>query len=183
LHAKPQLCPPQVACALTTFVVQACPHAPQLLGSVVVSAHSVGAAVGHAVSPAPQLSVHAPPEHAGCPAPAAGPRHECPQPPQLFGSSCSSTHAVGLAEGHPLYPLLHVKAQVLAEHIGCAFATPPGHAWPHPSQFLASSVVSTQVPPHNVGVDCWQPVAHTWPAPDAAHTGSVDGHVVLHDPQ
>ena len=73
----------------------------------------------------------------------------------------------------------HSEVQVLAEHVGCAFATPPGHAWPHPSQFLASPVVSTQVPPHNVGVACWQPVAHTWPAPDAAHTGSVDGHVVL----
>jgi hypothetical protein len=101
----------------------------------------------------------------------------------LFGSSCWSTQAVGLAAGHPLYPLLHVKVQVLAEHVGCAFATPPGHAWPHPSQFFASSVVSTQLPPHNVGVACGQPVAHTRPALDAAHTGSVDRHVVLHDPQ
>jgi hypothetical protein len=91
-----------VANAFATDVVQTWPQLPQLFTSLVASSHCVGAAVGHAVRPAAQRSVHAPPLHAAVPIPAVGPGHVFPHAPQLFGSPCSSTHAVGLAVGQPL---------------------------------------------------------------------------------
>jgi hypothetical protein len=64
-HANPHWLEAHVGCALAIAVVHTSPQLPQLLVSSVVLAHSVGAAVGHAVSPALQFSVHAPAAHAG----------------------------------------------------------------------------------------------------------------------
>jgi hypothetical protein len=145
---------------LTTVVLHVFPHAPQLLKSPIVSAHVVGFAVGHAVSPGLQLSVQMPAAHAGCPAPLVGPAQVLPHPPQLAGSCCSSTHAVGAAVGQPVKPVLHVKLHLLATHVGCEFPTMLEQTLLHPLQSLGLLVVSTHAPLHEVGVAAAQPVEH-----------------------
>jgi hypothetical protein len=67
---------------------------------LVVSSHSVGVAVGHGVSPVLHASLHEAPAHDGCPPPLVGEGHFVPHPPQLPGSFCSSTQAVGATVGH-----------------------------------------------------------------------------------
>jgi hypothetical protein len=170
MHVGPACC---------TAVVHTSPQLPQLLRSFVVFAHSVGRLTGHAVSPALQFRVHAPEAHAGCPAPTVGPGHVFPHAPQLFASCCSSTHAVGVAVGHPLNPPLHVKVHALLTHVGCAFCTLFGQASPHPLQSFALLVVSTHVPLHSVGFPVGQPDEHIPPA----HTGAFAGHTLVHEPQ
>src|ERR1700734_3113849 len=134
LHANPHWLPAHVAWAFATAVLQTSPQLPQLLRSVIVSAHSVGTAAGHAVNPALQSSVHAPAAHAACPAPLVGPAHVFPQAPQLLASSCSSTQAVGAAAGQPLNPPLQANAQALFAQGGRALETVVVHALPHASQ-------------------------------------------------
>jgi hypothetical protein len=179
LQAKPHLLVAQVGCALGGAVLHTSPQLPQLLRSVVVSAHSVGLAVGHAIRPALQSRVHAPAAHAGVPVPLVGPGHALLQAPQLFASCCSSTHSVGPAVGHPVKPELHANEHWLLAHVGCALVTLFGHASPHPLQLLALLVVSTQAPLHRVGVVVGHPETHV----PAAHTGSFAGHAFVHEPQ
>jgi hypothetical protein len=64
-HVNPHLLLVHFSCALGGGLGQTSPQPPQLVVSSVVLAHSVGAAVGHAVSPALQSRVHAPAAHAG----------------------------------------------------------------------------------------------------------------------
>jgi hypothetical protein len=148
-----------VADALATDVVQTWPQLPQLFRSVAVLSHCVGAAAGHAVRPAAQLRVHAPPLQAAVPVPAVGPGHVLPHAPQLVGSVCSSTHAVGLALGQPLKPVLHAKVHELLAQSACPFGTPP-QTLPHALQFFGSLVVSVHVPLHSVGAAAPQPLEH-----------------------
>ena len=74
---------------------------------------------------------------------------------------------------------LHVNVHALLTHVGCEFGTLFGQASPHPLQSFALLVVSTQVPPHRVGVPVGQPVTHV----PVAQTGSVEGHMLVHVPQ
>jgi hypothetical protein len=179
LHANPHWLVMHVGVAFSTAVVHTSPQLPQLERSVVVSAHSVGLAVGHAVRPALQLSVHPPAAHAGCPLPLVGPGHVLPHAPQFVASCCSSTQPVGAAVGHPVNPPLQVKVHLLLAHVGCALVTSFGHASPHPLQSFALLVVSTHVPPHRMGVPVGQPDTHVPPA----HTGSFAVHALVHEPQ
>jgi hypothetical protein len=164
---------------LATAVLHASPQLPQLLRSVVVSAHSVGLLVGHAVSPALQSSVQPPAAHAALPAPLVGPAHILPHAPQLFASCCSSTHEAGAAAGQPVNPLLQANEHALFAQVGCALATAVMHPLPHPAQSLALVDVSTQVPLHKVGV--W--VGHPETQLPPAHVGSLAGHTLVQDPQ
>jgi hypothetical protein len=68
-----------------------------------------------------------------------------PQPPQLFMSLCSLTHA----PLHPLNPLLHVYVQAPVAHAGVALATPVEHADAELHVPFAWQV-STPVPEHVV---------------------------------
>jgi hypothetical protein len=86
---------------------------------------------------------------------------------------------VGAVVGHPVKPPLHVKLHRLLTQLGCELATVLGQALPHPLQSFALLVVSTQVPPHRVGVPVGQPVTHV----PVAQTGSVEGHMLVHVPQ
>jgi hypothetical protein len=168
-----------VGCAFATVVVQTFPQLPQLLRSLVRSSHSVGTPVaGHALRPAAQLRPQVLDLHAAVPLPFVGPGHVLPQAPQLAGSLVSSTHAVGAPVGQALKPLLQLKEHALDLHAGWPLVMPE-HTLPQVLQFFASVDVSVQVPLHSVDVGALQPVAQ----PEASHTGAVDGHAVVHEPQ
>lgn len=89
--------------------------------------------------------------------------HDVPQPPQLFESVCSSTHAPLQLEK----PLLHATTHALFEQDAVALATVVVQAVPQAPQWLASLVVSAHVLPHSVGVVLGQPEAQA----EATQTG------------
>jgi hypothetical protein len=124
-----------------------CPQVPQLFGSPeVVLVQNVGSPVaGHAFGVVPeQARPHIAELHVGDPVPDVGLGQECPHVPQLLGSPVVRfLHVVGAADGQPVYPRLHVYAQLPASQSAVAFATPVVHRWLHDPQFCESFVVST----------------------------------------
>src|SRR5262245_27162675 len=66
------------------------PQPPQFCESVPVFTHEPL----HALRPLPQVSPHAPPAHAACPAPNSGPGHTLPHWPQLVTSVPASTQVL-----------------------------------------------------------------------------------------
>jgi hypothetical protein len=179
LQAKPQALVMHVGVAKATAVVQTFPHAPQLLVSSVRLSHSVGATVGHAVSPGAQLMPQVLAEHAAWPLPLVGGGHAWPHPPQFPVSSVSLTHAVGAAVGHPAKPVSHVKVHAPLAQAGCELAGPAGHTVPHALQWSGSEVSSTHVLPQRSGVPDGHPVTQE----PLAQTGEVEGHAFVHAPQ
>ena len=65
--------------------------------------------------------------------------HTMPQPPQLFGSVRSLTHAAPHCEN----PGLHAKLHILPTQVGRPLVT-PGQMFPHAPQFVGSVIVVVQ---------------------------------------
>jgi hypothetical protein len=150
LQANVHALPTHAGCALATVVVQAFPHALQLLTSFVVSTQLLPQRVGMAAG---QLDTHIEPEHTGVPPPQAW-----PHVPQLLPSLVVLTQALL----HSAYPPLHVKLHTLATHVGRALGTPVEQALLHEPQCVESLVVSTHVLPQSVGIVAGQPATHEY---------------------
>lgn len=132
------------------------PHAPQLLGSFVVSTH----ALEQSVRPLPHDVVHVPVEHTCIDA------HLFPQEPQLLGSPCVLVHTPPQR-----WPLLKHT------HWPIWQVVPPLQTMPQAPQLALSVCSSTQAAPHCVcpvvQLEVHLPLAQSWPGPQA----------VLHAPQ
>jgi hypothetical protein len=146
------------------------PHAPQLFPSVCSLTH-VPAAPPSAfpaspgrqrVCPVGQTTLHDPPEHVD----PAG--QMLPQPPQLEGSTCSSTHAP---------PQAVVPPPQIVKHAPAEQTSPSGHVVPHVPQLFGSVWVLAQMVPQSV-----VPPLHTMPHVPVEHTLPA-GHGLLHFPQ
>jgi hypothetical protein len=134
----------------------ALPHAPQFIGSALVSRHAAPQSImpiGHAHTPATQLCMGA---------------QAVPHAPQCIESVCKSVQTCVPSDALQIWRgALHVSA-----HAALSQIIPDGHALPHEPQFIGSLRVSTQLPAHSVcvaihrgtstvGVSC----GVTWSAP------------------
>jgi hypothetical protein len=97
----------------------------------------------------------------------APPAQAMPQPPQLFASDDSSTHAAPHCEK----PLLQTKVQTLATHCGRPFGT-VGHTIEQLPHANGSVAVSTQRPPQHV-----VPGTHAGPRPQPIGRQTPPPHV------
>jgi hypothetical protein len=98
-----------------------------------------------------------------------------PQPPQLFLSVCSLTHA----PLHAVYPVLHWNVHALDRQRGAALETPVVQTFPQVPQSLTFVVVSTQVPLQLLGVLPLHVPTHV----DATQTGVPAPHACPHELQ
>jgi hypothetical protein len=76
-----------------------------------------------------------------------------------------------------------VNPHALPEQLAVALATRVEQALPHVLQFLASVVVSTQVPLQTEGVDDGHPEAHAYVLPEATQAGVEPLHAWPQAPQ
>jgi hypothetical protein len=144
----------------------ALPHAPQLLGSLVVSLHPVEQHCSAPVQAGPPLQVvaHMPPLQTS---PGA---QETPHLPQLFGSVLTSVQPV--VAQHSSVPVQAGPPLQVVEHMLFEQSLPGGQAMPQPPQFCESLVVFEQPvmqhccvaaqagPPLQVALVVHRPITH-----------------------
>jgi hypothetical protein len=182
LHAYPHVLAEQVAVALTTVVVQALPHTPQLATLLVVFVSQSLPVAAQCAKPALQLRMaQAPLVHVGVPLAVV---HVFPHAPQLRTSEAKLKHE--LAPEQKLgVPALHANPHLLAEQVAVALATVVVQALPHTPQLarLVAVFVSQSVP---VKAQCAKPVRQLRMAQaPPAHVGAPFAvvHVLPHPPQ
>jgi hypothetical protein len=129
-------------------VAHACPHDPQLLGSLEVLVQTPGLlAVMPQTTSVPGHAPQAPAAH-GCPT-----AHSLPQAPQLLASVCSFTQAPAPLPLPPIVTMLPVQSVSPAGHVHAppVHVAPVSHTNPQAPQLFGSDIVLTQpAAPHAV---------------------------------